>query len=334
MKVKDILNQKHTVLNSVDGYTEHQGLTDYTQVDFDLRTILFVLAKKYKEAIDKLRMLPYHSDLQLEYKQEFPTWFVGGTFPMEQTEDKDILTYSNILAIDIDKKDNRQIDLENVVNKIYYDLPYVFGKPKSISGEGYYVLVLVENGRNTIAHYRYLQKLFKKIYNVNIDPQCKNIGRKRFISYQDDIDEVIKQEDIDIIPFKLLDNESDMLFDTETMNRMIDYKPHKFNVNDKIEFARKAIWKLLDDGYSVDNFNSKNLYSIWYYVGCEFRKFDDGYEMFVKFSHNTSKYNDSLGVIKKEWDKTKDNNDIDDVCRKWCGICKNKYGINWWKNEK
>ena len=36
MKTIDILKQQHTVLMTMDGYTEHQGLQDYTQINLSM----------------------------------------------------------------------------------------------------------------------------------------------------------------------------------------------------------------------------------------------------------------------------------------------------------
>lgn len=329
MKVKDILDQKHTVLCSTDGYYYHQGLSDYNQTNLKLRDILFVLGHKYEKAIDKLRELPYHGELQQFYKKEFPCWFVGGTFPMQETEDKDILTYSNILAIDIDKIDNPNIDLDNIIKKIY-ELPYVFAVFKSISGEGYYVLVLIKDGKNTLKHYKYIENLYKNKYGIIIDPHCTNIGRKRYISYQDDISDWIKPLYEDIKPFCLLLNEEITNMIDPQVVRLIDYKQQSIKFTNEDDFTRKAIWKLLDGGYSIDDMNTSKAYSTWYHVACEFRTFEDGYDMFVRFSQNSSKYNDKIRDIKKKWDSSTNNKNKEDVCRKWCGICKRVYGANWW----
>lgn len=328
MKVKEILKQKHTILGSVDGYYEHQGLTDYTQATYDLETILFVIGHKYNEAIELLRKLPYHSDKQRQYKKEFPVWFVGGTFPFQKTEDKDILTYSNILAIDVDKKDNPEIDIEQMRQKLF-ELPYVFAVFKSISGEGIYALLLLEDGKYTKEYYKYIDKLWYQQYNIVIDHQCTNIGRKRFISYEENIKEYIKDDDIDIVPWKLKYIEKP----NETIkHEYVDCSKYKTSNKDNIEWTRKAIWKLLNDGYSVDDINTtNNQYSVWYYIGCDFRIFSDGYDMYLKFSQNSSKYSDDIGTINKKWQQTSIRGNIDDICRKWCGICKNKYGKDWFK---
>ena len=327
MKVVDILNQKHTVLMSMSGWhNEHQGFKDYTQTNMTLNDILFGLGNKFKSKIDELRQESYHSDRYNEIKKyELPVWFVGGTFPFQHTDDVDILTYSNLLCIDID---NQDID-----RKAIFDLPYVVAVLRSSGGVGYYVLILVEDGRYTLEYYSYLAKLFKTKFKIDVDPKCKNIGRKRVLSYDDDIYDWIKDNDTDIQPWKIKGINQQCNNQQDNTQRLIDYKPVSMFKNDNIEFTRKAIWYLLNNGYSVDDINTKdNRYSVWYYVGCEFRHFSDGYDMFVRFSNNSSNYHDDIKTINKKWDSTKQISSIDDVCRKWCGICKNKFGYGWWKN--
>ena len=322
MKVVDILNKKFSVLVNVDGYTYHQGLSDYTQTVMTLKQII-ELGNKYIKQIDMLRLLEYHSKEQKAYKEYFPCWFTGGIFPINQTEDKDILEYSNILAIDIDKCDNTDIEINDLKQKIF-ELPYVFMISKSISGEGIYVLVLLEDGRYTTEYYEYLAKLWNQKFNVNIDVQCTNIGRKRFISYDNEI--MIKDDQTNIKEWKLKPIHVEPKINK---TKMMDYKPMNTSY-DSIGLTKRAIWYLLNNcNYSIDDINTDKAYNVWYHIGCDFRHFDDGEQMFIQFSNNTSKYKDSTNKILSKWNKTKIENNIDDVCRKWCGICKNKLGRDW-----
>ena len=330
MKTKEILDKRHTVLNTVDGYYEHQGLFDYTQMILTMKEIIFELGLRYYDAIKRLRQLEYHSKEQNELKQKFPIWFVGGTFPYQKTEDKDILEYSNILAIDIDKKDNDHIDMAEIREKLF-ELPYVFGVLKSISGEGYYVLILIEDGRYTKEYYHYIQRLWKKKYDINIDTQCTNIGRKRFISYEDNIRLWIKDDNEEIKTWKLRYIEEDKKI--ENKQSLISYKPKK--ITDR-SFCQKAIWRLLDDGYSIDDIKTSDStkYGVWYHIACDFHHFEDGLDMFIKFSQNSSRYHDDLKTITRKYNNGRIETDYDDISRKWCGICKNKYGNEWWKQIK
>lgn len=325
MKTIDILNKKCTILSSASGYSYKNGECNYTQVDMTLDQII-KLGYKYREPIDKLRSMEYHSNQQREYKLKFPCWFVGGVFSYKKTEDKDIIEYSNLLAIDIDKKDNKDIDIDNIKEKLF-KLPYVIMVSKSISGEGIYVLILVEDGKYTKEYYNYISKLWKQTYNLNIDKQCTNIGRKRFISYDDEL--LLKDDDCDIKEWKLKLKE--IIEVKQEPKPRIDCSKYKNNnKNDNInELTHKAIWYLLNNGYSIDNINCTEYYGVWYHIGCDFRHFDDGEEMFIKFSNNSSKYNDKTSDIIKKWKNTRIETNIEEVNRKWCGICKRIYGLNW-----
>lgn len=325
MKTIDIFQKQFTILINVYGYNYHQGIFDYTQIKKSLKWIID-LGYKYKLPIDKLRSMTYHSDEQKSYKQKFPCWFVGGVFPFKKTEDKDILEYSNLLAIDIDKKDNPDIDIDNIKKKIF-ELPYVVMVSKSISGEGIYALVLVEDGKYTKEYYTYISKLWSQKFNLIIDDQCTNIGRKRFISYDDDL--LIKDDDIDIKEWKLKINTNQNNEVKKVDNSITYYSKYKQNNNVNTELVHKAIWYLLNNGYSIDDYKTDKHYYVWYHVGCDFRHFDDGENMFIKFSNNSSKYNDRTKDIQNKWNSTKIETSIEDVSRKWCGICKNKYGSKW-----
>ena len=238
-----------------------------------------------------------------------------------QTKDIDIISYSNILAIDIDKCDNPDIDVNNLKIELF-SLPYVFLVSNSISGQGIFVLVLLEDGRNTELYYKYLVRLWKYKFNVNIDERCTNIGRKRFISYDDHI--LIKDNDVDITEWKLKYIEPVEQHNKQTLFQSGEQQ-------NQYSLVHKAIWYLLNNGYSIDNINTDKAYSVWYHIGCDFRHFDDGENMFITFSNNTSKYKDSTSRILSKWKQTKIENNIDDISRKWCGICKNLYGIDWIK---
>ena len=324
MKTKNILNKKFTTLSSLDGYYHHQGLTDYTQTNLTLNQILY-LGNKYKEQINILRQMEYHSEEQREFKEKFPCWFVGGIFPFEKLKDENILEYSNVLAIDIDKKDNPNIDLNEIAKKIF-ELPYVFMVSKSISGQGIYVLVLLEDGIYTKEYYTYLTKLWTKQYNIKIDEQCKNIGRKRFISYDDNI--MIKDDEIEINEWKLKS-----IIKEPSNNETKKSQPYcgKYKtVNTNQGLVSKAIWYLLNNRFSIDNFNAEEPYATWYHIGCDFRHFDDGEQMFIKFSTNSTKYFDNITNILKKWNQTKKEISLDEVSKKWCGMCKRIYGKQWY----
>lgn len=323
MTVKEIKNKKHSVLLSASGYEKDiEGKSLYKQIELTLETILFVLGQKYYEYIKKLRQMVYHSAEQKEYKSHFPVWFVGGTFPFKQTHDADITSYSNILAIDIDACDNPSMDLETLRTRLL-QLPYVFAVLKSISGLGIYALILVEDGRKTKGYYKYLVNLWQSQFGIEkIDESCSNIGRKRFISYEDNIELYIKDDETEITPWKVewieqkpVEEIKPVLFHKD------EYKTDNELMNERTHLAMQ---KLINAGYAVQS------YGHWFHTGCELANFNDGYEMFVRMSQN-GKWQDDIRTINKKWNDCKATGIDDNLHTKWQGMAKRQFGACWWK---
>lgn len=322
MKTKEILEQRHTFLYNVSGYAK----SGYIQKEFKLKHLLIDIPEQLKQYIFKLRELGYQTKLYDETKKQFPNWVVSGTYPYKQINDESTQVWSNIISIDIDKKDNN-IDLEIIREKLF-NLPYVFAVLKSISGLGYYALILVEDGKFTKEYYTYIAKLWNKQYGLNIDTHCKNISRKRFIGYDENVKQWIKPDETEIIPWKLkyIEKKEEKIIKHENIN-ISKYKEDKSDY----EITSKAIWKLLNDGFSIDDINGQQNYGIWYHIACDYHHFEDGLNMFISFSNNSTKYKDKQSDIIKKYNNAKIETDFDTVARKWCGICKRKYGKEWYR---
>lgn len=322
MKTKEILKKQHTMLYTVSGFTNGQ----YKQIIESLHHLLVEIPDMIKDKILELRSLGYGTSSYKEKKKQYPNWIVSGIYPIKEINDNSTVEWSNIIAIDIDKSDNENIDLEDVRKKIF-ELPYVFAVLKSISGLGLYALILVEDGKYTKEYYKYITKLWNQKYGLNIDTQCNNISRKRFIGYDEEATKWIKPDDEDIIPWKLKYIEPK----EEPKKQSILDLPRTFN--DNKELVRKAIWKLLNKGFSIENMSVQYPYGAWYHIACDFHHFDDGLDMFIKFSQNSPKYNDKICDITKKYNNGKIESQIDDVGKKWCGIAKRIFGKYWWKDS-
>ena len=321
MIVKDILLRKCTLLCSINGIDPNGNYVQTTQTVHDL---IVTIPEMLKEKIMQLRSLGYGSDRYKDRKKLFPNWVVSGTYPIKQINDNSTVEWSNIIAIDIDKSDNKDNDLNEIRKKIF-DLPYVFAVLKSISGEGLYALILVEEGQYTKEYYKYLSRLWNKQYNLNIDTQCNNISRKRFIGYDEEALKWIKSDETEITAWKLKYVEKAPVIKKQEFV----YAP---KYDDNISLVRKAIWKLLNNGYSIENMNVQYSYGAWYHIACEFHHFEDGLDMFIRFSQNSNKYKDKIADITKKYNNGKIEAPFDDVGKKWCGICKHIYGSQWWKD--
>lgn len=321
MIVKDILLRKCTLLCSINGIDPNGNYVQTTQT---VRDLIVTIPEMLKEKIMQLRSLGYGSDRYKDRKKLFPNWVVSGTYPIKQINDNSTVEWSNIIAIDIDKSDNKDNDLNEIRKKIF-DLPYVFAVLKSISGEGLYALILVEEGQYTKEYYKYLSRLWNKQYNLNIDTQCNNISRKRFIGYDEEALKWIKSDETEITAWKLKYVEKATVIKKQEFVYVPKY-------DDNTSLVRKAIWKLLNNGYSIENMNVQYSYGAWYHIACEFHHFDDGLDMFIRFSQNSNKYKDKIADITKKYNNGKIEAPFDDVGKKWCGICKHIYGSQWWKD--
>ena len=93
---------------------------------------------------------------------------------------ENITAYTNLLCIDIDAKDNP--DTIGTVLDVLKSLPYVAFAQKSASGNGYFAIIPIRDGRNLEEHF-YAVGVELAGMGVNIDKACKDYVRARFYSY-------------------------------------------------------------------------------------------------------------------------------------------------------
>ena len=96
---------------------------------------------------------------------------------------ENIREFTNLICIDIDKKDNEK-PMEEVF-EILKSLPYVAFAQKSCSGEGYYAIIPVKYGHNHLEHFLAIEEDFAQM-GIIIDKACKDETRTRFFSYDPD----------------------------------------------------------------------------------------------------------------------------------------------------
>jgi len=108
-------------------------------------------------------------------KIQAPYFTASGTF--EYRNIKGLINHSGIICIDIDAKDNDEISIDEISAD-----EYVYAVHESISGNGgYAVYIKIEPNRHLDA-FLGLEKYFANKYKIIIDQACKDIGRARFVS--------------------------------------------------------------------------------------------------------------------------------------------------------
>jgi len=92
----------------------------------------------------------------------------SGTF--SQRNSKSIETKTNIIVLDLDRKDNMHMsdyELANASDKIYINISCI-AKHKSVSGKGYAIYIAVTNDFD-FSDYGVVREYFEKKYNVVFD---------------------------------------------------------------------------------------------------------------------------------------------------------------------
>lgn len=107
---------------------------------------------------------------------------ISGTFRTRNIGD--LIEHTGLICIDIDAKDNPHLDMAEDVMPRLRELPYVFYAGKSVSGNGYFAIIpLLHKGLHR-QHYCSLKHVFLEM-GINIDKNCGDVTRTRFISYDD-----------------------------------------------------------------------------------------------------------------------------------------------------
>lgn len=140
-----------------------------------------------KSAIQELALLPYDSDEQKNLKKKIPYVTPSGTFTMRETEG--LIQHSELICLDIDKKDNPHLDPETFRDQIMADgvlSPSLAFRSTRLEGVKVWLYVPGANAGNHKARYNTLIDYVAKEYGVKIDASGSDIPRACFLSYDPD----------------------------------------------------------------------------------------------------------------------------------------------------
>lgn len=156
----------------------YRNVTDNTGSTTTLRT--FVLSDKYKAEIEHLRTIE-DKQLRNELKKQLPAVTISGIFEPTRTADN-LIEHSGLICIDIDGQDNRHIqNFANLKAQIAkFDEVLYCGL--SASGNGFFVIIPIQNPKRHKEHFKAIQEDFNK-WGIVIDGNCKDVTRLRGYSY-------------------------------------------------------------------------------------------------------------------------------------------------------
>jgi len=135
----------------------------------------------FKETIQEIRTTVDETN-KSSLKKTLPAVTISGQFSISRTLN-DLINHSGFIHIDFDKVEN----LDKYMQLLRKD-PFSFSVFLSPSGNGIKVLVKISDNKYEHSKcFKSLEKYYQKEYDLNIDPQCKDITRAMFLSYDPDI---------------------------------------------------------------------------------------------------------------------------------------------------
>lgn len=214
-----------------------------------------------------------------------------------------------IIAIDIDKEDNLQVEDWEKLKEDVFNIDGVFFSSLSCRGEGIFVLVYIDLEKDFGKLFKALQDIFKEELGVTIDKNCKDITRLRFVSYDNNMK--MKPE------VNMFSKEAE----TEVMQEFIENKT-EFNWDD--DFTYKAIYYLIKEvGYRSNNYND------WLIDGFRLATFGKrGWVLYYLLSQLSQGFNER--AFQEKWNEcTRKTRFTKDSLSYYFGILKKILGKNW-----
>lgn len=158
-----------------------------SMADKEPQTLRAILTSgRYKEQVEAVRAVEYHSKEQRELKKKLPL-FTMGVFARER-QAKKIREAAPLIALDFDGKDN-DTDTENpnlafrAFKQVISEDPYILYCGLSCSGRGWRVLVPICSTDKRKEHYMAAVRYFLKRYGMVADEACKDVAHAFFVSY-------------------------------------------------------------------------------------------------------------------------------------------------------
>lgn len=243
----------------------YSNVEDNVGTEISLRDFLF--CDKYKEQIEHIRSIT-NEEQQKNLKKLLPLATISGTFaPTRKAEN--LVTHSNLLCIDIDKKDNLDVDWFDDLKHEWHNIPQVLYAGRSIRGKGWFAIFRIAYPDKHKDHFEALQRDFASCGLV-IDKACKDVCRMRFISYDPE-------------PYV---NEDATLYTKVWVEPKPTYHSSCSNGGDDMEQVERCCQIIADRGIDITA-----TYDDWFHVGAALASLGErGRSLFHQVSSQNPKY--------------------------------------------
>lgn len=124
-------------------------------------------------------IISYHNSQDKKDKERLPNVMISGLFV--EPKNTGLKTHSGFICIDVDNVD----DVDGLKDAIKND-EYLFAAFKSVSGNGLALLFKINGSKHSESFDAIVKYLYEE-YGIVCDPSCRNVARRRFVSYDPDL---------------------------------------------------------------------------------------------------------------------------------------------------
>ena len=144
-----------------------------------------MMGKEHKKEIEAVRQID-RTTHESEYRQaKAKVLSYTPSCVCASTTAKEVEHVNNLIAIDLDEKDNKGLSLEEMRKRVN-SLPFVMYSSMSVGGKGMYALITIaEDNKNDFKGvFKALEEDFIKL-GLKLDSSCVNVNRERYMSFDD-----------------------------------------------------------------------------------------------------------------------------------------------------
>ena len=149
------------------------------------RDWVFSTDKDLRHEVEKIRAEKCLKKRQI-LKREL-LCITGSGVIINNRSDNNLKEHNGYILVDIDYKDNRHLkkDFFKLKEKVFSKIDEVCYAGLSVSGQGYYLIIRLENPKRHIQYFHFISNWFKDSEDINIDGSCVNMSRLRLFSIDD-----------------------------------------------------------------------------------------------------------------------------------------------------
>lgn len=147
-----------------------------------IRLSKFLLSDKFRKQVEQYRA---NTDKKTRERIKGNLMCITPSGTFSQRRESNIIKHTELLCIDIDSKNNPNIDLADCKNVIGLHCPYLYYAGLSLSGEGIFLIFRIQNPEYHKQHFEALAMYLNRKFKLQVDKSVKSPVSLRVASYDE-----------------------------------------------------------------------------------------------------------------------------------------------------